>query len=141
MSAENNGVLRTKPIPLDAFNNAYIQSNTAAATLNTNGSVVMGKTQPNTALGLKDPTSSWVEVDGGNGFIFHTGSGATYKPFDAKIMINFVDDVAGGSSIVLMNNGTLWEFNTDGSIGINGDYGTAGQNITSAGPGLAISWA
>ena len=142
MSAQNDGVNRLQAIPLDARNNAYIQGKLnsdsgGTPVLSTEGEVALGKTQPNTTLGLNSPSSCWLEVQGGKGFQFHTGSGTTAHDYDAWIRVIQDQDIpSGGGRIQFRNADTFWDFRSTGALGINSDYGTALYSITSAGPGL-----
>ena len=145
MSAQNNGVNRLKAVPLDSYQNAYIQGvpleyqAPAPPIVNTIGTVAIGKTQPDSVLGLEDPTSSFVEASG-RGFIFHTGLGTAFQE-DAKISVLLGSDIEGGGVIQIITANMTWLFNEDGSITINGDVGTAGEKITSGGPGVPVTWA
>ena len=48
---------------------------------------------------------------------------------------------AGRSSTAVINTILNGKGAPSNTLGINGDYGTAGESITSQGPGLPVIWA
>jgi len=141
MSAQNDGVSRNSPIPLSFNGTAYIQGKNYkdAGGVQDNGAVAIGLTKPETALGLKNPTASYLEVTG-NQIDFHSGTNTFgYVDYDVRL------SVAGGTAL---GNATFTitckdvDFQTGltGRLLMRGVAGTVGQVLTCDANGVA-SWA
>jgi hypothetical protein len=151
MSAQNNGVARLVPLPLNAMGTAYVQGKnyTQAGGLNTSGVVAIGDTQPFSALKLNDPTSNYCEILSGQGFDFHTGANPSglFVDYDARILVSPVVAGVGGASISIVSGVTTWTFYPNGSLSLTPiatgvpDFGTAGERLTSGGVGAPCVWA
>ena len=154
MSAQNNGVSRFVPIPLNAFGTAYVQgkSYNGNGLINTTGAVAIGDTQPFSVLKLNDPTSAYCEVLAGSGFDFHTGANPSglFVDFDARIIVSPISAGTGGAKVVIQMADLAWEFYPNGSLSLTPivagvpqpqSFGLAGQVLTSAGPGAPVAWA
>jgi hypothetical protein len=151
MSAQNNGVARFVPIPLNSFGTAYVQGKnySQAGGLNSGGNIAIGKTQPYSALKLNDPASAYCEVLAGTGFDFHTGvNPAGYVDYDARILVTVLPGAGGvgEAKISLIMAGVTWAFYPDGSLSLTPaggaeDFGAAGDRLTSGGVGAPCTWA
>jgi len=136
MSAQNDGVSRFLPIPLNAYGTAYIQG---AGLVNQAGTVAIGNTKTTAGL-ITAPTAIYLEVQG-NLIDFHTGSNTSgHVDYDARLII--ADNATGaGNAKLTIDCGDLdFQTGATGRLLMRGVPGTVGQVLTCDANGVA-SWA
>jgi hypothetical protein len=142
MSAQNDGVSRNSAIPLSNNGTAYIQGKLFkdAGGVQDNGAVAIGNTKPTSALGLKDPASSYAEVLGGFGIDFHAGNNtAGYVDYDVRMSISGVGTAVGNADFTITCGDFNFKTGATGRLLMNDVAGTVGQVLTCDANGVA-SW-